>query len=252
MFFFLSKILSFLLLPFTWAMLLLVWSLLTKKEHIRRRALFAGVLVLYLFSNRFVLDTVMRAWEIKATAEPAAQSYDAIIVLGGTSAWDEQLDRVQFTRGGDRLFQGLQLLRKGVAPKLIFTGGSGSLKHPDKLEANWVQSWLAKAKLNDSAIVFENKSRNTHENAAFTKPLLGNANGRYLLITSGFHMRRSVACFAHEGIKVTPYSADRYSGGPMRFELDYLLLPEADVMQGWNQLLHEWFGCISYKISGYI
>ncbi|MGL5891120.1 MAG: YdcF family protein [Bacteroidia bacterium] len=252
MFFILSKVFAFLLMPFTWAMLLLLWAILSKKPVVKRRALLAGILVLYLFSNRFVLDSVMRAWEIPATPEPAAGTYDAIIVLGGTRAWDEQLDRVQFTRGGDRLFQGLQLMRKGVAPKLIFTGGSGSLRNQDKLEANWINSWLNRAGLNDSNIVFENKSRNTHENAAFTKPLLGSGNGRYLLVTSAFHMRRSVACFAHEGIKVVPYSADRYSGGPPRYQLDYLLLPESDVMQGWNQLMHEWVGCISYSISGYI
>lgn len=252
MFFFLSKIFAFLLMPFTWAMLLLAWALFTKQPVRRRRALLAGVLVLYLFSNRFVFDSVMRVWEVPAVAEPAAGTYDGIIVLGGTSSWDETLDRVQFSRGGDRLFQGLQLLHKGVAPKLIFTGGSGSLKHPDNREAVWINNWLNRAGLNDSAIVFESQSRNTHENATFTKPLLDKPNGRYLLITSGFHIRRSVACFTHEGIRVTPYATDRYSGGQWRFELDYLLLPDADVMQSWNQIFHEWFGCISYSVSGYI
>jgi uncharacterized SAM-binding protein YcdF (DUF218 family) len=102
-------------------------------------------------------------------------------------------------------------------------------------------------------MIYENQSRNTHENATMTKPLLQkiNPSGKYLLITSAFHMRRSLGCFAHEGINVTPYSTDRYSG-PWKFEFDYMFLPDAGTLFDWNTLFHEWFGCISYKFSGYM
>jgi len=57
-------------------------------------------------------------------------------------------------------------------------------------------------------------------------------------------------CFKKEGIQVTPYSTDRYSG-PIKFELDYLLFPSASTLFNWEKLIHEWVGVISYKLVGY-
>jgi uncharacterized SAM-binding protein YcdF (DUF218 family) len=253
MFFFLSKIFAFLLMPLTWFFILLIIAWRVKDAGKKKRFRVAALVVLLVFSNRFFFDRTMHAWEIPAVKEPAAGSYDAIIVLGGMSTYDEQLDRVQFARGTDRLLQAIELWHKGVAPKIIFTGGSGSILHSDILEGEKVKAFLHKAGLPDSAIVYETKSRNTHENAVFTKPILQKEapGGKYLLITSAFHMRRSLACFTKAGIKVMPYSTDRYSG-PWKFEFDYMFLPDAATLTDWNILFHEWFGCLSYKMSGYI
>lgn len=253
MFFFLSKVLAFLLMPLTWVFILLIWAWRAKDEGRKRRLRIAAIVTLVLFSNRFLLDRTMHAWEIDAVKEPAAGTYDAIIVLGGLSSYDNTLERIQFSRGSDRLLQAIALWKKGVAPKLVFTGGSGSVLHPESKEGKRVRDFLLALGIPDSAMVFETESRNTHENAVLTKPLLAKyAPGkRYLLVTSAFHMRRSLGCFAKEGIPVTPYSTDRYSG-PAKFELDYLLLPDAGTLTDWNVLLHEWVGCITYKIFGYM
>lgn len=253
MFFLLSKLLAFLIMPLTWVFILLIWSWRAKDEKKKRRLRIAAVVVLVLFSNRFVFDRTMHVWEIDATAEPAKGSYDAIIVLGGVSGLDEANDRIQFNRANDRLFQAIALWKKGVAPKIFFTGGSGSILHADKREGVFVRKYLLSIGIPDSVMVFETESKNTHENAAFTKPLLKKfaPGGRYLLVTSAFHMRRSLACFAKEGIQTIPYSTDRYSG-PWKFEFDYAFLPDANTLSDWEVLFHEWIGCITYKFSGYI
>lgn len=253
MFFFLSKIFAFLLMPLTWFFILLIIAWRVKDPGRKKRFRVAALVVLLVFSNRFIFDRTMHAWEINAVKEPAAGSYDAIIVLGGMSSYDQQLDRVQFARGTDRLLQAIELWHKGVAPKIIFTGGSGSILHSEIREGEKIREFLHKAGIPDSVIVYETQSRNTHENAVFTKPVLQKEapGGKYLLITSAFHMRRSLACFAKEGIKVTPYSVDRYSG-PWKFEFDYMFLPGAETLSDWNILFHEWIGCISYKVNGYI
>ncbi|HET6989885.1 MAG TPA: YdcF family protein [Bacteroidia bacterium] len=253
MFFFLSKILAFLLMPLTWFFVLLIWSWRAKDPGKKKRLRIAAIVVIVLFSNRFVFDRTMHIWEIDAVKEPAPGTYDAIIVLGGMSTYDQQLDRIQFSRGTDRLLQAIELWKKGVAKKIIFTGGSGSILHSDILESDQIKSYLHKAGIPDSVMIYENKSRNTHENATMTKPILQKyfPNGKFLLITSAFHMRRSLGCFAKEGIPVTPYSVDRYSG-PWKFEFDYMFLPSPETLGDWNILFHEWVGCISYKLSGYI
>ncbi|CAN5855385.1 YdcF family protein [soil metagenome] len=253
MFFFLSKIFAFLLMPMTWFFILLIWSWRAKDAGRKKRLRIAALVVLIFFSNRFIFDRTMHAWEINTTQEPAAGTYDAIIVLGGMSTYDQEFDRIQFSRGTDRLLQAIALWKKGVAPKIVFTGGSGSIRNQEIKEGEKIRDFLHKAGIPDSVMVYETESRNTHENAVFTKPVLAKEapGGKYLLVTSAFHMRRSLACFAKEGIHVTPYSTDRYSG-PWKFEFDYMFLPTAETLGDWNILFHEWIGCISYKFSGYI
>ena len=253
MFFLFSKILSFLLMPLTWFFVLLIISWRTKEESKKRRVRIAAILLIVVFSNQVIFDRTMRIWEINAVEEPKAVTFDALIVLGGLSSYDPQLDRIQFSRGADRLLQAIELWKKGIAKKIIFTGGSGSILHDDILESDKIRDYLKKIGIPDSVMIYENKSRNTHENAALTKVLLKNhsLNGKYLLVTSAFHMRRAMACFTKEGISVTPYSVDRYSG-PWKLEFDYLFLPSAETLSDWNTLLHEWVGCITYKFRGYI
>lgn len=253
MFFFLSKVLSFLIAPFTWAMILLLWAWITKNQIRRKRLFIAGIVVLLVFSNRFLFNQVMMAWEIEAVKEPAPQTYDAIIVLGGFSTYNEALDRINFTGSSDRFMQGLALLKKGVAPVLLVSGGSGSITFQDHKEADRVQTYLREIGVPDSAVMIENESRNTYENAINSAALLKKRfpNGKYLLITSGYHMRRSLGCFSKAGLNCDPYSAD-IQGGPGRFSIDYFIVPDVSVLNDWTLLFHEWMGCMTYAAKGYL
>ena len=209
--------------------------------------------ILLLFSNKFIFNNTMLAWEIQPMADPPQGSYDAIIVLGGFSTYNQEFDRINFTSGSDRLMQGLRLLKQGVAPRLIISGGSGSITFADFKEGERTLTYLRKIGIPDSSVIIENESKNTHENATMTAKILQEKvkGKRYLLITSGFHMRRSLACFAKAGIECIPYSTDMHSGVG-RFSLDYLFIPDVSTLNDWNMLFHEWFGCITYKAAGYI
>jgi len=101
--------------------------------------------------------------------------------------------------------------------------------------------------------LFETESKNTYENAINSAKFLkrNRPNGKYLLITSGYHMPRAVKCFNKQGIDVTPYSVDHYVG-LRRFDPDHLLLPSASAFQRWNILIHEWVGTITYRLMGYL
>ena len=253
MFFFLSKVLSFLVMPFTWAMLLLLISWITKNQARKKKCFISAMVILFLFSNRFIHNQVTMAWEIDAVAEPEARTYDGIIVLGGFSTYNEEFDRINFSCSSDRLMQALQLQKKSVAPFILVTGGSGSITFPEHREGTRVQTYLRKIGIPDSALIIENESKNTYENAVMTAKILKakKPNGKYLLITSGYHMRRSIGCFAKAGLNCTPYSVDLH-GGESRYSLDYFLAPDPGVMADWNTIFHEWIGCITYKMSGYL
>jgi uncharacterized SAM-binding protein YcdF (DUF218 family) len=93
---------------------------------------------------------------------------------------------------------------------LLFTGGNASLKPTGFREADWISAELNSYRISKDEILIEKDSRNTLENAQFSKKLL-EAKGLpppYLLITSAFHMRRSLQTFKNAGLNVIPYSCN--------------------------------------------
>src|SRR5581483_3315317 len=180
-----------------------MFGLFIKKQPLKKRFLISAVVVFYIFSNDFIVNEYMVRWEIPATEDTAIHGkYDVAIVLGGITNYDDRMDRIQFEHGGDRLFQALRLYKQGKVKKIFLSGGSGNLDKHD-IEAPLLHRYLLEIGIPDSVILVESKSRNTHENALFAKPILDSVapHGRYLLVSSGYHLRRAMACFTKVGIK---------------------------------------------------
>lgn len=253
MFFALSKLLAFIITPAVWVIVLLAFSIFSKNENRKKKCLRWSFGLLVFFTNGFILTECMRTWEIPAMQTIPSKPYEAGIVLGGMSMYDEKLDRVQFYRGVDRLLQAVELYRKGAIKKIIFTGGSGLLMRPEMKEGRYLTRYLHYFNIPESDFIVESESRNTHESAVYTKAMMEKRHmtGNFLLITSGFHMRRSLGCFEKAGIMAVPYSTDRFSG-EHNFSFDHLFLPNASAMDNWNTLLHEIVGYITYKIMNYV
>ena len=95
----------------------------------------------------------------------------------------------------------------------MLTGGAGNLLEKKVSEAEEMIAFLDKMDVPRADIIIEGASRNTHENAAFTKTILENdyPGSRCLLITSAWHMRRSAGCFKKEKVAFTPYCVDYVS-----------------------------------------
>lgn len=208
------------------------------------------------FSNSFIFNFLVGAWETPPSQHPYAGQYDAVIVLGGVSHYNAEVDRIQFLRGADRLFQAIDLYKTGKVKKIVFAGGSGYILHPEYKEGALIKKYVLKLGIPESDFVIENESRNTHENAVFTKHLLEQEkiSGKLLLITSAFHMRRSLACFNKEGLFPDPYSADVY-GKPIKgkksIDFNTLIIPSLEPLMDWTNFIHELVGYVVYKISGY-
>ena len=253
MFFLLSKILAFLLTPIIWIIGLFIFSFITRNEKRKKRSRITVLALLLFFTNTAFYNTAMHLWEIPAVMDKdIKQTYDAGIVLGGVLNYDPTMDKIQFNKSNDRLMHAVDLYEKGRIRKIVFVGGSGSLLHPEFKEAEHIKKFLLTLGIPDSNIVIETESKNTHENAVNIKAILDKKipNGKFLLITSAFHMRRSLGCFQKAGMEVTPYSTDRMSGD-WRWDLDFLLVPHTDILESWDVLLHEIMGEIMYKLAGY-
>jgi len=253
MFFIFSKILAFLISPLIWVFTLFIIAFFAKDKLRQRKFCIAAVIVLYIFSNSFLVDEAMRHWEVTTPDLKPTQKYEYAIVLGGMSWYDARQDRPQFLRSGDRLFQVLPLVGNKQIKKILITGGSGSINHPEEKEAAILKKYLLRCGYADSTIIIENESRNTRENALFTKHLMDSLQIKdsVLFITSAFHLRRAIGCFNKAGIKnLVVYPTDRYSG-PRKFEIGHLLIPDSETLEESTLLLHEMVGWLVYKIKGY-
>lgn len=255
MFFILSKILAFLLAPFTWFFIGLLF-LLKKVWHTPFKKWVLGLTIfLYVCSNSFFVDEIVRAWEYEDDSiYLKTTKYDLAILLAGMGRIDERQDRFDFTASGDRLLQTLDLYYKGRIKKILITGGSGSISKPHHREAAYIKRYLLNMGIPDSCVIIENNSRNTYENAIFTKQILDSIHyqGNTLLVTSSFHMRRSKAIFEKTGYQnITPYVTNKFSG-LRKFEFDHCFIPNTEALWLMQLIVHEMVGYVVYDIKGYL
>ena len=184
---------------------------------------------------------------LSAIAEPAG-----IIVLGGAlnPLIGKSRGVVAVNEAAERFIAGAELLRKFPNAKFVFTGGGAAMLLPDTAEAEGVKSLLFPALgLPADRLILESKSRNTYENAVFTKELLApKVNERWILVTSAFHMPRAVACFRKAGFTLIPWPVDYRTRG-----MEDLTLFFAQPSEGLKRVdkgMREWIGLLAYWLSG--
>ncbi len=255
LFFYASKILEFLLSPLSWIVILLLLAVFIKNKRKSQRCFKWSVALLLLFSNPFIINLVMHQWEVPATKiDSLSQTYDAAIMMGGAIRYvNSQMERPVFGSGADRYMQALELYYQGKVKNIIITSGSGSLVYDKIKEADLLKDQMVRTGIDPKHIIAENESRNTYENAKFTSDIIRKTHlkGPFVLVTSAFHMRRSVLCFRKQGVEVIPFSVDQHSGSIM-VTPDKLLIPSIEALLDWDLLLHEWFGILIYKVMGYL
>ena len=255
MFFILSKTITFLVLPFTVVIILLMLSAFWKNPRWKKRFFWSGMGLLFFFSNDFIANEFMRAWEIRTKAFEDMQPHELGIVLtGATVPLLKPEDRVYFQRGADRVTHTVQLYKLGLIKKILVSGGTGTLKNADEPEANKFKKAMVMMGIPEEHIFIENQTRNTYESAVAVSKILDSLqfkSGDCLLITSAFHMRRSLACYRKANLDIEPFSTDFYAH-PRFFYPDGLLIPSIDAVLLWHKLFKEWLGIIAYKVAGYI
>ena len=251
MFFIISKILTFLIKPFTWGLLLIAGSFLTKKTNKKKKLWVYGLIILLLFSNIFIFSEVARLWERDRDTFMDEQ-YDAAIVLGGYASLDEN-DRVNFHEASGRLWHAIALYKKKKIKKIILTGGSGDLLHANNKEAIFVHKFLTDNNILNEDIIVESQSRNTYENAINSKEILDSLKfQKNILLTSAFHAYRARKCFNKQGSYPDLLTTNYFTKKKRQYNIGTFIMPNVEPLFNWNFLIKEWVGIISYKLSGKI
>jgi uncharacterized SAM-binding protein YcdF (DUF218 family) len=149
----------------------------------------------------------LEAWH-PVPSLPAEKRYDAIVALGGgvldQGTLRPTVELSSYSR--NRTTCAVDLYQQGYADRLVMTGGTGHVFQTGPKDAAGMKRWARRLGVPEQAILTEEDSRTTYENASATKRLLGPAS--ILLVTSASHLPRAAALFAKQGFHVTPAPCD--------------------------------------------
>ena len=178
---------------------------------------------------------------------------DGIIVLGG--AIDQVIgaarSQVTISDAATRITAGATLARRFPKARLVYTSGSNALVPVIGGEAEDARRLWVALGIDPGRITIEDRSRNTDENARFVRDLLQPAPGQtWILVTSAFHMPRSMGLFRAAGFPVVPYPVDYRTTGTWRDALPNLQLSFG--LARLDFVTREWIGLVAYRLSGRI
>lgn len=154
----------------------------------------------------------------------------------------------ELNQAGDRLTTTLWLAQRYPQAQVVLSGGGGFLLGETESEAETMRRFFVSFGVADSRLVLEGQSMNTAENASFTRDALEGGEGVVLLVTSAFHMPRSVGIYRQEGVEVVAWPTDYRSAGSQGFEID-LANPNQNLETA-TIAIREWIGLLAYSITG--
>nr|WP_210278982.1 MULTISPECIES: YdcF family protein [unclassified Rhizobium] len=236
---FLFVLLAFIAALLRWSATVIVSSLLS---------------VLILFVS---LYTTAGAYVVQGLEErfphPATDPADlkCMIVLGGATQNEVTTARggYEFDSAGDRLVEALRLSQKYPQARIVISGGDGSIGGTYEGDAVISERFFTALGIPRDRMVADTTSRTTFENAVNTKELLAqNGLSNCLLITSGFHMPRSMGIFRRQGIDVVPWPVDYRSTGKETPGLDFTQPSRNAQLLATG--LREWVGLVGYYAVG--
>jgi uncharacterized SAM-binding protein YcdF (DUF218 family) len=251
--FVLSKLLTAITQPMFW--LALWWALallmLLRWRKLAMAMLWGGLLVLGLLGFEAGPHALLRALENRypvPTAE-AVGRHVGVIVLGGATEHPgihQAHGQVPLGEAAERMSVPVGLLRQHPKLQLVFSGGEGRLLATGVSEAELAKAFYQQQGVDMGRLVLEGGSRTTRENARQVAALLGErCHQPWLLVTSAWHLARSVPEFVAVGCQVTPYPVDFRTGDTTPWS-EYSL---ARSLLLWQTALHEWLGLVVYRLS---
>jgi uncharacterized SAM-binding protein YcdF (DUF218 family) len=183
---------------------------------------------------------LMRPLETRFAVPNLSGDVTGVVVLSGSERvrLSALYLQPQLSAAGDRLTTFLLLAARYPQARLVYTGSAP--------EARIARSLLLGAGIEAGRIRFDERPRNTCDSARTAHALVEPRDGeQWLLVTSAFHMPRSIACFRAVGWDVIPYPAD-FRRGPSPWHVEMV-----DNLGDLDLAAHEWLGLVYYRLRGY-
>ncbi|KQV84450.1 YdcF family protein [Rhizobium sp. Root1220] len=208
-------------------------------------------LILFVTLYTTVGNYLLQGLEDRFTKPKDPQILQCMIVLGG--AFENEVNTmrhgIELNAGGDRFIEALRLAQKYPQSRILISGGDGSISGNYEGDAVISERFFPLFGIGKERLIEETASRTTFENATNTKDLLASHGlSNCLLITSGYHMPRSVGIFRKLDIDVTPWPTDYRTDGREQLGLDFTQ-PSRNA-QNMATAIREWFGLVGYYLAG--
>jgi uncharacterized SAM-binding protein YcdF (DUF218 family) len=228
----------------------MIWFPEGRTRRFGRWILTLNALICMALASSSLSDTLMTPLENRFPIPTELPAHiDGIVVLGGAIDSETSLARNQITLTADgmRLTTAIEIARAHPEARIVFTGGSGQLGG-EIPEAPFAKRFFVDMGIDPTRITIESKSRNTYENAIFTKALIDpKPDQTWVLITSAFHMPRAVGVFRKAGWPVIPYPVAYHSiPGPFELAMPEFIENAGDI----NYAAKEWAGLLAYRLLG--
>jgi uncharacterized SAM-binding protein YcdF (DUF218 family) len=241
--FVLSKLLWAILAPGNLLLLLLVAGLAW------RRVLYVVVPLLVMLAVFPVAAWLSLPLEDRYPSPMPPEHVDGIVVLGGVIDGPLSAARGQtvITEGSERLTATLALAQRYPEARIVYSGGEGTLLPEGYAEADAAVAFFTGLGVPRQRLVIENRSRNTWENAVYSRAVAQPKPGEtWLLVTSAWHMPRAAGCFRKLGWHVLPWPVD-YHTAPGRLVLGFAL---GEHLAALDLVTKEWVGLAAYWAMG--
>jgi uncharacterized SAM-binding protein YcdF (DUF218 family) len=254
-FFTLSKVIGFFALPSNLLISIGLVGLLLLCTRLTRLASWLVVTSLVLLAvaglsplgNVLILPLEQRfqPWD------PSRGPPDGIVVLGGgiAPAISAARDAVALNEAGERITAAVELARAYPNARIVFSGGSNALFFDQPTEAPFAVREFEALGIPHERVTAEEQSRNTIENAVFSRLVAQPKPGeRWLLVTSAYHMPRAIAAFRAAGFPVEAYPVDWRTRGWVDATEPFGSLSEG--LRQTDTAVREWVGLVAYRLTG--
>ena len=222
------------------------------REKLGRGLITVATIIILLFSLFPISSMLLIPLENRfPIPEPLPKDINGVIVLGGAESPKLTQERGQASLGNsaERLTTFLSLARRFSDVKLVYAGGQGAIGFQEYKAAFTARLFFEQMGLDPDRVIFDSQSRNTIENAQNAFKLVKPKKGeKWVLITSAWHMPRSVGIFRKLGWEVIPYPVDFKTNG--KLELTLVIPPKLSSTSSVSNVLYEWIGLIYYRLLG--
>lgn len=254
MFYYIAKIVWFFLTPSNALVTAALAGLLlmrTKRMRLGQRMAFGSVALLLVaglspLANLLILPLETRFPAFVDDGTPVT----GIVVIGGT--YDTEATNVHgqmaLNETGERLIALGELARRYPEAKLIYAGGGSEFTPDTTPEATLVENTAHQLGVARERILYDRRSLNTFQNALYAKELAEpKAGERWLVVTSAFHMPRTMGVFRKAGFDVVPYPVDYRTAGAASLARPFAFVGEG--LRRTDVATKEWIGLLSYYLT---
>ena len=254
LFFWASKLIWLFISPGSWMLLIVVaaWLAFAVGWHRLGRRLVSGAALLVLVIGFLPAgEWLIAPLENRYTANPTLpERVDGIIVLSGaidpyrSSLWQQ----TELGSAAERLLSFMDLAKRYPEARLVFSGGSGSMLDQAYSAAFEASNLFSRLTDLDQRIEYESQSRNTFENVIHSQAMVSPlSHENWVVITSAFHMPRTMGIFCRQNWTVIPYPVDHYAekGNLLRIDFDFI-----NNLQILSIAVREWVGLLAYRLTG--